>query len=147
MKTSAKSIFGVMLSIAWLFAYAGGGAFVLARHAMANLDHVSPYIPAVIFLWVIGFFIGHSVIENIFLFVFKTGNSGVSIGKNFNSQINIDILPNISVPAYAYAKPNTRTLGSGGGCHYNSKKNTSKIYVGMFKSAKTNSCKDALCYH
>src|ERR1043166_1381076 len=63
MKTSAKSIVGVALSVAWLLSYAGGGAYLLAHKAMENTGHVAAYMPLVIFLWVAGFFIGHAALE------------------------------------------------------------------------------------
>lgn len=71
MKTTAKSVVGVLISIAWILIYVGGGGLLLAHRATANINHVSPYIPVVIFLWIVGFFIGHAVIEKFCLYVFS----------------------------------------------------------------------------
>jgi hypothetical protein len=60
---------GVALSILWLASYVGGGAVVLARFAAADPDHAPPYMPPVVFLWVVGFFAGRAGIERLYLAV------------------------------------------------------------------------------
>jgi hypothetical protein len=56
MKISLKSIFGTILSVVWLIVYVGGGAYLLAKQALKNPDHVPAYMPVVIFLWIVCFF-------------------------------------------------------------------------------------------
>jgi len=129
---SVKSIFGVTLSIAWLFIYAGGGAFLLARHATANIDRVSPSVPVFIFLWIVGFFVGHIVIEKFCSFVFQLGKSNVSDGQ-FLQAVNIDNLR----PVYANKNAlNFFEYGQGSSTHHNKKKDTCKI-IAFFKPRVT----------
>src|SRR6266850_651966 len=51
------------LSILWFTAYAGGGAYRIACYAFAHQDDVPPFIPLLIFAWVVGFFVGHALLE------------------------------------------------------------------------------------
>jgi hypothetical protein len=68
LQTRKVSKIGTMLSIAWFILYAVGGAVVFAKFAAAHSSHVAPYMPVVIFVWIAGFFVGHSLLER-FCFV------------------------------------------------------------------------------
>lgn len=126
MKTSSKitAILDIALPAAWFVAYSGGGAFLLARQATSNPDHVSPYIPFVIFLWIAGFFIGHQIIETCYLFLIKLHDSKLHAFQNA-SVLDIDNLRvagsdscnNLPSELINYASKS----------NYNVKKDTSKI--------------------
>jgi hypothetical protein len=113
-----------MLSTAWLVAYAGGGAFLFARQATDNVDHIGAYVPFVLFIWVVGFFVGHWVIEKFFLTLFQSGQFVWGLRKK-PQVLDIDNLRVATVPVYEkktqailiYSSQNNR----------NPKKDTSKI--------------------
>jgi hypothetical protein len=131
MKMSVKSIFGVMLSTAWLVAYVGGGAFLLARQATDNVDHVGAYVPFVLFIWVVGFFLGHCAIEKFFLTLFQSEHFAWGVRKQ-PQVLDIDSSRVATVPVY---EKNTQSI-----LIYSSKKNrnpkkdTSKI-LSLHKAA------------
>lgn len=57
---------GKALSIVWFTVYVGGGALVLARSLTVSSDHVSWYMPLVMFSWIAGFFLGHAVVGKLY---------------------------------------------------------------------------------
>jgi hypothetical protein len=124
MKTSVKSIFGVMLSIAWLVAYVGGGALLLARQATDNVDHVGVYFPFLLFIWVAGFFLGHCAIEKVFLTLFQSAHFVWGVRKQ-PQVLDIDSLR--VAPAPVYEKTTQGILIYSSNNNRNQKKDTSKI--------------------
>ena len=42
-----------------------GGAALLARLALENVEQISPLAPLVVFAWVVGFFLGHAGLEKL----------------------------------------------------------------------------------
>ena len=93
MKATTKTFLDVVVSLAWLIAYVGSGAFLLAREAAANLNYVSAFIPIVVFLWVGGYFVGHAIIGKLFLFIVR---SKPLASGNQLQDLNIDNLPIVS---------------------------------------------------
>lgn len=56
-----------MVSVAWFIAYVGGGAVAFAEFAAANPSRVPPYMAVVVFIWVVGFFVGHALLDTLCL--------------------------------------------------------------------------------
>lgn len=86
-----KSSLGSVLSVAWFLIYAVGGAFALAWLALINVDHVPPYIALAVFFWIVGFFIGHAVIEKLFSVFSRPRNTNL-IARQHLQALDIDNL-------------------------------------------------------
>jgi hypothetical protein len=124
MKISVKSVFGVMISIAWLVVYVGGGALFLARQAIKNPDSVPAYIPFVIFLWIVGFFVGHVAIEKFFLIFLRSNKTNLVACQHLQT-LDIDNLPIPNRTVYKKYPENFFKYPSRHNC--NAKKDTGKI--------------------
>ena len=57
------------LRTAWLLVYVGGGAYWFAQYAVADLAHVPSFVPAIIVLWIAGYFVGCVGVERFCLFL------------------------------------------------------------------------------
>jgi hypothetical protein len=131
MKISVKSVFGVMLSIAWLVVYVGCGAILLEHQVIKNPDRVPVYIPLVVFLWVAGFFVGHAAIEKIFLIFLQSKNPHLA-SSHVSHALDTDNLPipnktiNKKYPANFFNNPLRQ--------NNNPKKDTGK-FIKVFKSS------------
>jgi hypothetical protein len=133
MKVASKisDAFRVLISVLWFTIYAGGGAFLLAKQATANPNNVSPYAPLIIFIWVVGFFVGRRLIEDLFWSAVEFVNPKAEANSVGIAEISINI--DSIHPIYSnkiatnFLRNDRICAGYNGKTNYN-KKETGKIF-------------------
>lgn len=66
-----RKIIGIITAWTWFLGYVGGGAYLLAKYAVAHLQTTPPWLAFFVFGWIFGFFAGHQAIEYTLSKLFK----------------------------------------------------------------------------
>jgi hypothetical protein len=66
MMDEIKLLLSIFIPIIWFLVYVGGGSFGIAYIAAHNLNHVAWYMPVLIPVWIVGFFVGNILLRWVY---------------------------------------------------------------------------------